>query len=154
MKNGFVVTWNNEYCIKTAQINKIRDKTWKIMYLQLSNKTFSPFLYSLVKTEAKVWENSRADQWKFKTQSRFFTCSTILTNFAEVWQVWTDNRRPLAPPSSRSTRFHESALIQGDSLSKRWVRQRVCWKSNRTWNLVPVLGPNKLYCSIQCQHNF
>ena len=40
------------------------------------------FLHSLVKTEANVWENSRADQWKPEMQSRVFTCSRILTNFA------------------------------------------------------------------------
>ena len=36
-----------------------------------------------MKTEANVWENSKADQWKPKTQLRVFTCSRILTNFAE-----------------------------------------------------------------------
>ena len=35
-----------------------------------------------MKTEANAWENSRADQWKPETH---FTCSIILTNFAEVF---------------------------------------------------------------------
>ena len=42
--------------------------------LHLRNKTCFPCLHSLVKTEANVWENSRADA------SRVFTCSRILTN--------------------------------------------------------------------------
>ena len=51
------------------------------MNFQLRNKTLSQSLNSLVKTEANIWENSRADQWKSETQSRVFTCSRILTNF-------------------------------------------------------------------------
>ena len=52
-------------------------------------KTCFPCLHSLVKTEAKLWENSRADQWKPETQSRVFICSRILTNFAEVFnRLW------------------------------------------------------------------
>ena len=47
----------------------------------LRNKTWSSCLHNLVKTEAKVWENSRGVQWKPETQSRVFTCSRILTNF-------------------------------------------------------------------------
>ena len=35
----------------------------------LRNKTCFPCLHSLVKTEANVWENSRANQWKPETQS-------------------------------------------------------------------------------------
>ena len=46
----------------------------------LRNKTFSPCLHSLVKSEANVWENSRADQWKPEMQSRVFTCSRACTN--------------------------------------------------------------------------
>ena len=34
----------------------------------LRNKTCFPCFHSLVKTEANVWENSRADQWKPETQ--------------------------------------------------------------------------------------
>ena len=42
-----------------------------------------------MKTEVNVWENSRADQWKPKTQSWIFTCSRILTNFAESFtRLW------------------------------------------------------------------
>ena len=48
------------------------------IWFHLRIKTCSPCLYSLVKTEASVSENSRADQWKPKTQSRIFTCSRIL----------------------------------------------------------------------------
>ena len=36
----------------------------------LRTKTCSPCLHSLVKTEANVWKNSRADQWKPETQSK------------------------------------------------------------------------------------
>ena len=60
-----------------------------------SFKKYNMFLcyHSLVKTEAKVWENLRADQWKPKMQSRIFTRSRILTNFAEVFtRLWgTEN---------------------------------------------------------------
>ena len=52
--------------------------------LYLRNKTCFPCLQSLVKTEANVWKNSKADQLKHETQLRVFTCSRILTNFTEV----------------------------------------------------------------------
>ena len=45
----------------------------------LRNKACFPWLYSLVKIEANVWENSRADQWKPETQLRIFSCSRVLT---------------------------------------------------------------------------
>ena len=43
--------------------------------IHLRNKTCFPCLHRLVKNEANVWENSRADQWKPETQSRVFTNS-------------------------------------------------------------------------------
>ena len=55
----------------------------------LRNKTCFLCLHGLVKAEANVWENSRADQWKPETQPRVFTCSRIPTNFAEVFnRLW------------------------------------------------------------------
>ena len=52
--------------------------------LDLRNKTCFPCLHSLVKTEANVWGNLRADQWK--------TCSRILTNFPDVFnRLWSTN---------------------------------------------------------------
>ena len=60
-----------------------------IFLLHLRNKTCFPPLHVLVKIAANVWENSRADQWKPETQSRVFTCSRILKNFAEVFnRLW------------------------------------------------------------------
>ena len=54
--------------------------------LYLWNETFSPCLHSLVKTEANLWKNSRADQWK---PEMHFACSRILTNFAEDFtRLW------------------------------------------------------------------
>ena len=44
----------------------------------LRNKTCSPCLHNLVKTDANFWENSRADYWKPETQLRVFTRSRIL----------------------------------------------------------------------------
>ena len=52
------------------------------VFICLRNKTCSPCRHSLMKTEANVWDNSRADQWKSETRSRVFTCSRILKNFA------------------------------------------------------------------------
>ena len=66
---------------------------------------FGPCLYSLVKTEANVWENSRADQSKTEMQSRVLTSSRILTNFTllesrslkyyfiSVWSFKKEQRR-------------------------------------------------------------
>ena len=55
----------------------------------LRNKTCFPCLHSLVKTEANVWENLRADQWKPEKQLRIFACSKILKSFAEVFnRLW------------------------------------------------------------------
>ena len=31
-----------------------------------------------------VWKNSGADQWNYQTNLKFFTCSRVLSNFAEV----------------------------------------------------------------------
>ena len=67
----------------------IRASYIAFLFVKLENNNFrkekksSLCLHSLVKTKANVWENLRADQWKSKTQSRVFTCSRILTNFAE-----------------------------------------------------------------------
>ena len=47
--------------------------------LHLRNKTCSPRLHNLVKTEAKVWENSRADQRKPETQSKIKLLFSVLT---------------------------------------------------------------------------
>ena len=44
------------------QIKLVLPNWGKTLRLQFRNKTRSPFLHSLVKTEANVWENSRADQ--------------------------------------------------------------------------------------------
>ena len=49
-----------------------------INYIDLRNKTCFPCLYSLVKTEANVWENSRTDQFSparefLQTLTRFST---------------------------------------------------------------------------------
>ena len=44
------------------QIKLVLPNWGKTLRLQFRNKTCSPFLHSLVKTEANVWENSRADQ--------------------------------------------------------------------------------------------
>ena len=64
--------------------------------LYLRNKTCFPCLHSLVKTEANVWENLRADQWKPKMQSRLFTCSRNLTNFAKVFnRLWRHTQHVL-----------------------------------------------------------
>ena len=43
---------------------------FKVIAFHLTIRTCFPCLHSLVKTEANVWENSRADQWKPETQSR------------------------------------------------------------------------------------
>ena len=59
------------------------ESTENMFYLR--NKTCFPWLQSLVKSEGNVWKNSWADKWKPETQSRVFTCSRILTNFAVVF---------------------------------------------------------------------
>ena len=51
----------------------------------LRNKTCFLCLHSLVKTEANVWENSRADQWKPETQSKFSPAREF-SNFARGFQ--------------------------------------------------------------------
>ena len=82
-------TWNPtclEWCssFPCLMLPKLLVANGALKYLldfYLRNKTCFPCLHSLVKTEANVWENSRADQWKPETLSRVFTCSRILPNF-------------------------------------------------------------------------
>ena len=62
----------------------------------LRNKTCFPCLHSLVKTKVNVWENSRVDQWKPKKQSKVFTCSRVLTNFAVIFtRLWRHGKYDL-----------------------------------------------------------
>ena len=92
-------------CLRHALLYMCVAETWALTkrlegllasYDHLRNKTCFPCLHSLVKTEANVWENLRADQWKPEMQSRVFTCSRILTNFAKVFnRLWRHGQHVL-----------------------------------------------------------
>ena len=89
--------WSNLYLYYLYQCNyyAFNLNKWKGS-LYLRNETCFPSLHSLVKTDANIWENLRADQWKPEMQSRVFTCSRILTNFAEVFnRLWRHGKHVL-----------------------------------------------------------
>ena len=61
--------WNLGFGVPTRLSEAVLMALRKKRKGKLRNKLCFPCLHSLVKTEANVWENSRADQWKTETQS-------------------------------------------------------------------------------------
>ena len=89
-----------------------------VLFVYFRNKTFSPCFQSLVKTEANVWENSRADRWKPETQSSVFSCSRIHSNLGEVFTcLWYTEKMFYFFYKDNSFRFNKEKEDIGSAYS-------------------------------------
>ena len=130
-KRSFTSTHSNRVNHLSTQENIIRISEfhvklccWSIKeFNDLRNKTRSLCLHSLVKTEANVWENSRAEQWKPET-------------FTRLWRHW------------EHVLFFFIKLLLSDLKRERRYKKRICIDLVLSWNWkFSQLGASKSYCS-------
>ena len=100
----------------------------------LRNKTCFPCLHSLVKTEANVWENSRADQWKSETQSKLYWKHSLVDQSKRTY--YPNYLIKMTVSHAKCRNSHDSCVVPLSPSWSRWpfsTQQISYWFEGHCW---------------------